>query len=88
MGMMRQYCVLRKDVADHFGHPQYVTFRGAKGQSYQREHMRAIQLSDYVIQCDDDGGVRYIKNRSEYHETAIVDPETLVWLKLACVELE
>lgn len=87
MGMMRQYCVLRKEVADHFGYPQYVTFRGAKGQTYHRDHMRVIQLSDYVIECDDDG-VRYIKNRDYPHSLAVVDPNEMVWIKLCSVELE
>lgn len=86
MGMMRSYCILREDVADHFGYPQYVTFRGTRGQTYHREHMRVIQLSDYVIQCDADG-IRYIKNR-EYHNTADISTEYLVWLKLVCVELD
>lgn len=87
MGMMRHYCVIRKDVADHYGYPEFVTFRGAKGQSYHRDHMKAIQLSDYVIECEGDDA-RYIKNRTEWHQTATVDRDELVWLKLACVELE
>lgn len=88
MGMIRNYCIIRDEVAEHFGVPTVVTFTGRKGDYYPFGCTKIIQLSDYVIQCDQDGRSYYIKNRQESHHTAVVDPEYLVWVKLASVEME
>ena len=86
MGLMRNYCIIRKDVADHYGYDQYITFAGTEGYRYTRDQMRAIGMSDYVIQCDENGNSRYIKNR-DCHKSAQVNPEEFVWIKLSAVEI-
>lgn len=88
MELIRHYCMIPEGVADIYGFPAFVTFGGVKGDRYRRQHMIAIQISDYVIECDNSGNSRYIKNRREPHQTAKVDPDELVWLKLASVEIE
>jgi hypothetical protein len=88
MGMIRNYCIIREEIARALGLPCYITFSGKEGYRYYMEQTKIIQLSDFVIQCDQAGSSYYIKNRNESHKTAIVDRDELAWIKLSSVELE
>lgn len=88
MGLIRNYCIIRNEVAANLGLPEIVTFSVNKGDHWLLRHSKIVQFSDYVIQCNSDGYSYYIKNRREPHRTAMVDPEYLIWVKLSSVELE